>query len=77
MSCDPKPLTAEQCALFRQCGENILRRHRAGQKFSAEALADARRWAAFPVVRTPAGTGVQVPDEQLPPALRGGALEIF
>ena len=72
-----KPLTAEQQELFRLCGERILESRRMGHKFSPEALADARRWAAFPKLPHALSRGEPVPDEQLPPALRGGALEVF
>jgi hypothetical protein len=77
MSCEPKPLTAEQCELFRICGERILERHRLGFKFAPEALADGRRWAAFQKLPHSLSSGEPVPDEQLPRALRGGALEVF
>lgn len=77
MSCEGKSLTTEQRELFRLCGERILDRHRLGFKFSPEALADARRWAAFPKLPHALSSGAPVPDEQLPPALRGGALEVF
>lgn len=74
---ETKPLTAEQRELFRQCGERILDSHRLGRKVSPEALADGRRWAAFPKLPHALSSGEPVPDEQLPPALRGGALEVF
>ena len=77
MSCEPKPLTAEQQELHRLCGERILENHRLGRKVSPEALADARRWAAFPKLPHALSSGEPVPDDQLPPALRGGALEVF
>lgn len=77
MSCDRKPLTAEQMELFRVCGERILERQRLGFKFAPEALADGRRWAAFPKLPHALSSGEPVPDDQLPPALRGGALEVF
>ena len=73
-----KPLTAEQQELFRVCGERILREHAQRlRKFTPDVLADARRWAAFPKLPHSLSSGEPVPDEQLPPALRGGVLEVF
>jgi len=83
MSCDPQSsrapqvLTDEQRELFRLCGERILERQRLGFKVGPKALADGRRWAAFPKLPHALSSGEPVPDEQLKPALRGGALEIF
>lgn len=77
MSCEPKPQAsehAERQELFRLCGERILDAHRLGRKINPDALADARRWAAFPKLPHSLSSGEPVPDEQLPPALRGGAL---
>ena len=68
-------LTPEQRELFRLCGERILANHRAGRKVSPEALADGKRWAAYPPLAGPMSAGV--PDDQLPAPLRGGALEAF
>lgn len=73
-----RPLTQrelEQRELFRVCGERILVSHRAGRKVTPEALADGRRWAAYPPLQGPLSAGV--PDADLPPALRNGALEVF
>lgn len=73
-----KPLTAEQQELHRLCGERILREHAQRlRKFTPDVLADARRWAAFPKLPHALSSGEPVPDEQLPPPLRGGALEVF
>jgi len=78
MSSDPKPLTPEQRELFRRAGEVILENHRRGRKVSPEALADAKRWTAYPkLLPHSLSSGEPVPDEQLPPALRGGSLEVF
>jgi hypothetical protein len=68
-------LTPEQRELFRLCGQRILDNHAAGRKVSPEALADGKRWAAYPPLTRPLSAGV--PDDQLPPALRDGALEVF
>lgn len=83
MSCDPQAgrapqvLTDEQRELFRLCGVRILELRRSGHKFSPEALADARRWARRKPLPHALSSGEPVPDEQLKPALRGGALEVF
>ena len=73
----PQVLTDEQKELFRQCGERILENHRLGRKVTPEALADGRRWAAFPKLPHALSSGEPVPDADLKPALRGGALEVF
>lgn len=65
MSCDPKPLTAAQRALFRQQALRVLADRDAGRKIDHAALLWAKAWAH------------PVRDEQLPPPLRGGALEVF
>lgn len=66
-------LTPEQMELHRLCGERILKEHATrGRKFTAEALADARRWAAFPKL-----PGALTSGEPLPVALRGDNLEVF
>lgn len=67
----------EQRELFRLCGQRIVDDHAAGRKIAPEALADGRRWAALPKLQHPMGPGEPVTDDQLPPALRGGALEVF
>jgi hypothetical protein len=82
MSSDPQAgrapaLTPEQQELFRRCGERILENHRLGRKVTPEALADGKRWAALPKLPHALSSGEPVPDNQLPPALRGGALEVF
>ena len=68
-------LTPEQRELFRLCGERILANHAAGRKVTPEALADGKRWAAFPPLAGPMSAGV--PDNELPAPLRGGNLEVF
>lgn len=65
MSCDPKPLNAAQRELFRQSGLRVLAEHKAGRKFTPQALTWAKAWAH------------PVPDSDLKPALRGCALEVF
>ena len=65
MSSDPKPLTAAQRELFRQQALRVLADRDAGRKIDPAALLWAKAWAH------------PVRDEQLPPALRGGALEVF
>lgn len=73
----PQLLTPEQRELFRQCGERILEDHRLGRKVTPEALADGKRWAAFPKLGRAMGPGDPVTDDQLPRPLRNGALEVF
>ena len=68
-------LNPEQRELFRLCGERILANHAAGRKVTPEALADGKRWAAFPPLAGPMSAGV--PDKELPAPLRGGNLEVF
>lgn len=70
-------LTVEQRELFRIAGQRILDDAAAGRKFSAAALADARVWAAYPRLPHSLSTGEPVPDHELAPPLRGGALEVF
>lgn len=72
-----RPLTREQQELFRIAGQRIVDAHRSGRKFTPEALADGRRWAAIPPLPHALSSGEPVPDEQLPRPLRGGALEVF
>ncbi|MBK8527885.1 MAG: hypothetical protein IPL57_12565 [Rubrivivax sp.] len=69
-------MTDEQRELFRLCGERILENHRLGRKVAPEALANGRNWAAYPKLGQPMTPG-HVPDDELPPPLRGGALEVF
>lgn len=68
-------MTHEQRELFRLCGQRILANHSAGRKVTPEALADGKRWAAFPPLAGPMSAGV--PDNELPAPLRGGNLEVF
>lgn len=70
-------MTDEQRELFRIAGQRMLEQHRDGRKFTPEALADARKWAAYPVLPHALSGGEPVPDEHLPESLRGGALEVF
>ncbi len=66
-------LSPEQQELHRLCGERILKEHAArGRKFTADVLADAKRWAAFPKLPHALTNG-----EPLPEALRGDNLEVF
>jgi hypothetical protein len=70
---EPELRTAEQRELFRLCGERILRDHeRRVRNFAPEVLADARRWAGYAPLPHALSNG-----DQLPPALRGCALEVF
>ena len=47
----------EQRELFRLAGVNALARSRNGRDLNPEALADVRRWAAYPPLQGPMGTG--------------------
>ena len=47
----------DQRELKRRLGVSILQQRAEGRKFPADALADARTWAAFPVLNRPLGTG--------------------
>ena len=70
-------MTDEQRELFRIAGETILENHRLGRKATPEALANGRKWAAYPKLPHALSSGEPVPDADLPAALRNGALEIF
>lgn len=61
----PRDLTAAQRELFRQQALRVLADRDAGRKIDPAALLWAKAWAH------------PVRDEQLPPPLRGGALERF
>ena len=61
----PRDLTAAQRELFRQQSLRVLADRDAGRKIDPAALLWAKAWAH------------PVRDEQLPPPLRGGALEVF
>lgn len=47
----------DQRELYRRLGCSNLEAHRQGRKLSPEALADSRKWAAYPVLNRPLGTG--------------------
>ena len=47
----------DQRELFRMAAVRCLEAHSQGRKLSPEALADARRWAAYPPLMRPLGTG--------------------
>ena len=61
----PRDLTAAQRELFRQQALRVLADRDAGRKIDPAALLWAKAWAN------------PVSDNELPPALRGGALEVF
>jgi hypothetical protein len=48
---------AERRELFRLAGVNALARSRGGRDLTPEALADVRKWAAYPPLNGPMGTG--------------------
>lgn len=48
---------AERRELFRIAGVNALARSRGGRDLTPEALADVRKWAAYPPLKGPMGTG--------------------
>ena len=47
----------EQRELFRLAGVNALARSRNGRDLSPDALADARKWAAYPPLQGPMSAG--------------------
>jgi hypothetical protein len=70
-------MTDEQRELMRMAAQRCLDDLNLGRKLAPDVLAWAKHWAAIPPLGRPLSTGEPVSDEQLPPALRGGALEVF
>ncbi len=70
-------VTDEQRELMRIAAQRVIDDTRVGRKVAPDVMAWAKAWAAIKPLGRPLGTGEPVPDEQLPPALRGGALEVF
>lgn len=68
-------MTDEQRELIRIAAQRVLDDARAGRKYSDDAMVWARHWASIRPLGRALSAGV--PDEQLPPALRGGNLEVF
>ena len=50
-------LTDEQRELFRLAGQRALDRSRGGRDLDPEARRDCKRWASFPPLGRPLGTG--------------------
>ena len=50
-------ILAERRELFRLAAVNALARSRDGRDLTPEALADVRKWAAYPPLKGPMGTG--------------------
>jgi hypothetical protein len=50
-------ILAERRELFRIAAVNALARSRDGRDLDPEALADVRKWAAYPPLKGPMGTG--------------------
>ena len=70
-------MTDEQRELMRIAAQRVVDAHKAGRRISQEALQWARQIVAtFKPLGLPLGTGDPT-DDQLPQALRGGALEVF
>ena len=70
-------MTDEQRELMRIAAQRVVDDHTAGRRIGPEALQWARQIVAtFKPLGLPLGTGDPT-DDQLPQALRGGALEVF
>ena len=70
-------MTDEQRELMRIAAQRVVDDHKAGRRISQEALQWARQIVATcKPLGLPLGTGDPT-DDQLPQALRGGALEVF
>jgi hypothetical protein len=50
-------ILAERRELFRIAAVNALARSRDGRDLDPKALADVRKWAAYPPLKGPMGTG--------------------
>ena len=50
-------ILAERRELFRIAAVNALARSRGGRDLDAQALADVRKWAAYPPLKGPMGSG--------------------
>ena len=69
-------MTAEQRELMRIAAQSALARSRNGRELEPHARRWAQHWASIKPLGRPMGTGEPQP-ETLPPALRGGSLEVF
>lgn len=68
-------MTDEQKELIRIAAQRVLDDAKSGRRYSDEAMAWARHWAATKPLGCALSAGV--PDADLPPALRGRNLEVF
>lgn len=68
-------MTDEQRELMRIAARSALDHSRGGRDLAPEARRWALHWAALKPLGRPLGSGI--PDDELPPPLRGGALEVF
>lgn len=73
MSSDP--MTDEQRELMRIAANSALARSRNGRDLDPDALRWAQHWSAIKPLGRPLSDGV--PEHELKPALRRGALEAF
>ena len=72
-----RQVTDEQRELMRIAAQRVIDDTRVGRKVAPDVMAWAKAWAAIKPISRPLGTGEPVSDNELPPPLRGGALEAF
>lgn len=77
MSCETERTLAERRELMRIAAQSALNRSRNGRDLDPDARRWAQHWAAIKPLGRPLSSGEPVTDAQLPPALRGGSLEVF
>lgn len=70
-------MTDEQRELMRVAAQSALNRSRNGRDLSPDARRWASHWAAIPPLGRPLSSGDPVQEDELPLALRNGALEVF
>lgn len=68
-------MTPEQRELMRIAATSALSRSRNGRDLDPDARRWAQHWSSIPPLGRPLSDGV--PSDELRPALRGGALEVF
>jgi hypothetical protein len=69
-------MTEEQRELMRIAAQSALNRSRNGRDLTPDARQWAQHWASIKPLGRPLSSG-EPATETLPPALRGGALEVF
>lgn len=70
-------MTDEQRELMRIAAQSALNRSRNGRDLSPDARRWATHWAAIRPLGRALSPGDPVRDDELPPSLRNGALEVF